>query len=816
VRELPLSIYGALCFKEIQMKVDYFKDMYSKMPQGRAKDVHYYLDRIRNGAVKKIVEEIRSKLSKEERNTAKAKLGAVTFCGAFNKRAKEDLKEASGLAILDFDGFQTHEEVLSFKGFLKADKYSFAVWVSPSGLGLKSLVRIPTVETNEEYVSFYNCIVDYYKSDKIDLSGKDISRLCFESYDPDIYVNTESELFVDFIANDLAPVDLGQVTNIPLTDQDDIANRLMTWFKKSYTGQNRNNSFHKLALAFNDFGVEKYTAERYILPNEQKDFKRSEILALINSAYKHTSNFGSKQFEDKAKIKAINSMAIAGRTNEEILKEFPSLEAEKLVKEIELQRKSINIEEFWYYDFEGKLKMSPHKYKFYLENQNFFKHYPLDKSKTFTFITKEDNFVDEVTEFQIKDFVLNKLLQCQHFDQFDLVASSTKAFNSTYLSMLDTASFVIEEDTAEYAMIYYSNVALRIWKDRIEEIDYNDLGGFVWKKQVIDREYKKADHHESVYRSFIWFASGQNQTRYNSLKSVIGYLMHSYKTNANNKAIIFNDETISDNPNGGSGKSLFWNALSHLKKVASIDGKTFEFNKSFPYQTVPTDTQLLVFDDVKKNFNFEALFSLITEGITLEYKGQDAVKLPVKKSPKVLITTNYTIQGVGGSFERRKFEIEMSNYFSANHTPIDEFGHMFFDDWDVKEWQRFDSFMLYCLQYYLKYGLQKPDFKNLVLRKFINETSPEFYEFVIDGNILPNKRLTKAVVFEQLCEEYKDLKKWLSQKKFNNWIKKFAEFKGYEFTEGNSNGARWFELQMETQQEQPTDIWDELDKKAGF
>jgi hypothetical protein len=802
------------------MKVDFFKDMYSKIPQGRAKDVHYYLDRIRNGAVKKTVDEVRSAMTKEDKTTAKSKLGAVTFCGTFTKRAKDGLKEASGFSILDFDGFDNFTEVVDFKESLKKDRYIFSIWVSPSGLGLKALVRIPTVESNDEYVSFYNCIVDYFNSDKIDLSGKDISRLCFESYDPEIFVNEQSDLFVDFIPSEVATTDLGVITNIPLTDQDAIANRLMAWFKKTYNGQNRNNSFHKLALAFNDFGVDKYTAERYILPNEQKDFKRAEIHALINSAYKHTANFGSKQFEDNKKIKVISSMAVAGKSNEEIIKQFTDIEPERIVKEIELQRKSINIEEFWYYDFEGKLKLSPHKYKFYLENENFFKHYPIDKSKTFTFITKEDNFVDEVTEFQIKDYVLNKLLGSQHFDQFDLVASSTKAFNSTYLSMLDTASFAIEEDTADYAMIYYQNVALRIFKDSIEEIDYNDLGGFVWKKQVIEREYNKADHHESVYRSFIWFASGQNQTRYNSLKSVIGYLMHSYKTNANNKAIIFNDETISDNPNGGSGKSLFWNALSHLKKVASIDGKTFDFAKSFPYQTVPTDTQLLVFDDVKKNFNFEALFSLITEGITLEYKGQDAVKLPVKKSPKVLITTNYTIQGVGGSFERRKFEIEMSNYFSANHTPLDEFGHMFFDDWDSAEWNRFDSFMIYCLQFYLENGLMKPDFKNLELRKFINETSPEFYEFVMDNNILPNNRYTKAHVFDQLCEEYKDLKKWLSQKKFNSWLKKYADFKSYDFTEGNSNGARWFELIYATEEQittnEPYDIWDELDKKAGF
>lgn len=795
------------------MKVDFFKDAFSTLPQGRSRDAAYYLDRIRTGAVKKTVDEVRSKLTKAEKNEVKKKLGVVTFAGTFHKRSKDQLKEASGLVILDVDGVS---DLKTIKDRLIKDKFVYACWISPSGDGLKFLVRIPTVESDEEYKSFYKCIQSYYDWFEIDESGKDISRLCFESYDPDIYINQESEMFVDFVPNEVAVYDLGVVTNIPLQDQDDIANRLMVWFKKNYNGQNRNNSFHKLALAFNDFGVSKYICEKYILPNEQKDFKQAEIIALINSAYKHTANFGTKFFEDKNIKNKIRNLTLIGKSNEEIVSVFPDIDPEKITLEINENRKVLNIEEFWSYDANGRLRITPHKFKFYLENNNFYKHYPVEKSKTFTFITKEDNFVDEVTEFQIKDFVLNSLLQSSNLEQFDLVAGSTKAFSPNYLSMLDTAKFTIEEDTADYAMIYYNNVALRIWTDKIEEIQYNNLAGFVWKKQVIERDYIKADHHESEYRTFLWLAAGKNKARYNSLKSVIGYLMHSYKTSANNKAIVFNDETISDNPNGGSGKSLFWNALSYLKKVSSIDGKSFDFNKSFPYQSVPTDTQLLVFDDVKKNFNFESLFSLITEGITIEYKGQDAVKLPVSKSPKILITTNYTIQGVGGSFERRKFEVEMSNYFSANHTPIDEFGHMLFDDWDQNEWQKFDNFMIYCLQYYLQNGLQKPEFKNLELRKFINETSPEFYEYVNDGNIKPNIRHVKAFVFDNLCDEYKDLKKWLSQKKLNSWIKKYAEYNGLLFVDGNTNGQRWFEVQTPTKDEKQDDIWDDLDTQAGY
>jgi hypothetical protein len=125
---------------------------------------------------------------------------------------------------------------------------------------------------------------------------------------------------------------------------------------------------------------------------------------------------------------------------------------------------------------------------------------------------------------------------------------------------------------------------VEITKQGIFKHEYIDLDGYVWKRQIIDREYIASDHHKSEFRTFLWLVSGKDSAKYNSFKSVIGYLMHSYKTSASNKAIIFNDETISENPNGGSGKGLFWNALAKLKKVASIDGKTFEFKlkSSFP------------------------------------------------------------------------------------------------------------------------------------------------------------------------------------------------------------------------------------------
>jgi hypothetical protein len=202
------------------------------------------------------------------------------------------------------------------------------------------------------------------------------------------------------------------------------------------------------------------------------------------------------------------------------------------------------------------------------------------------------------------------------------------------------------------------------------------------------------------------------------------------------------------------------------------------------------------------------LFSLITEGITLEKKNKDAIKIPVKKSPKILITTNYTVGGIGGSFERRKYEVELSSYFSANHSPLDEFGLMLFDDFDINEWCRFDNFMINCLQFYLKNGLVKHSFHNLKTRKFINDTSFDFYEWVMDGNVEVGTRIYKTIKFNEFIEEYSDYKKFnLSQKRFSKWFESLATYLNKPIESGKSIDGRWIVI---GQEKETDDFWEKI------
>jgi len=773
------------------------------------RDVFKCLQRIKDGNSASSILALRQTGDK----SIKENLPCYTFSGVFSTRSKVGLKKHSGLIALDFDKLGTKDEVHWYKDSVCDDPYVFSAFISPSGDGLKILIKIPPVESDHEL--YFEALKKYFNNDSLDDSGKDVSRLCFESYDPDIYINPDSELWTikeEKEAENIG-VDINEIS-IPLTSDHEIIKRLQTWFDKKYgaTKGSRNSNLFKFAIALHDFGIPQNTTEKHLLQYSQKDFNDTEIKRLIKSAYtRNPQNFKSKAFEDSEKKTEIEKKIRSGKKISAIKKEIDLPNLDLIVESIKEQ---LEVNEFWYYDDKNKIKLSPHKYKFWLEQNNFLKFFPTD-SQTFTFIKKEQNLIEETNEKRIKDFVLETLLTKDDigFKPYDFMASNTSYFNVNYLSMLKSEDVKLKEDTKSEGYLYYKNCAVKITQDKIEEIDYLDLDGFVWKNQIIDRDFISFDHHDSEFRKFIWLISGADVEKYNSFKSIIGYMLHSYKTSSGNKAIILNDETISDNPNGGSGKGILWNALGRMKKVSMIDGKTFEFSKSFPYQTVSTDCQILVFDDVKKNFSFESLFSVITEGITLEYKGQDAIKIPVEKSPKILITTNYTVGGVGGSFDRRKIEVELSDHFNSKYSPEDEFGHMLFDDWNEDEWKRFDNYMINCLQCYLSKGVITHDFNNLETRKFIKITNMEFYEWSKDGNIPNNTRLYKGVLYSEFITEYPDYgngKYKLSQKRFRSYLEEYAKFYDLKYFEGKDHSGRWCEFEGESnktkEQEDDNDI----------
>jgi hypothetical protein len=652
---------------------------------------------------------------------------------------------------------------------------------------------------------YFDALKDYYDSEYFDSSTKNVSRVCYESYDPRIYINNDAEIWTDkadyehFEISEKKPI-------IKVEDSNEKIKALMVWFNRKYsmdTGD-RNNNLFKLASAFNDYGVSKMDAIQFCSQFEQKDFTVPEITRTIESAYQQYQNFGIKYFENNKAIDDVSRKIRSGVPKKDIkkyLKDNVGLNddgADEAITEIE---KDTSVNEFWQYSEKGQVSIVSHKFKYWLEQNGFYKFYP-EGSDNYVFVRKQNNLVSDTSEARIKDFVLSYLEKQENIDVYEYFVTKTKFFKEDFLNLLSNVDVHFNKDTKDSSFIYFRNKAVKVTSKDIQMVDYMHLDGYVWEKHIIDRDYEITDEYENDYQQLIFNISGRDEQKEQSIRSTIGYMLHSYKSSADNVAVILNDEMISENPNGGTGKGIFINALAKLKRVVVIDGKTFDFSKSFPYQTVSADTHILVFDDVKKNFNFEFLFSLITEGITLEKKNKDAIKLPIERSPKILISTNYAIRGEGNSFDRRKWDLEFTQYYSKDRTPEDEFGRLLFDDWGHSDWVKFDNYMLSCLRLYLKHGLVKSEFNNLPIRRFIAQTDFEFYEWSKeDGNVPLNTRIYRANKFNDYVDENPESKRHLSQKRFWFWMDKFADFNNFKVYRGRDHVGRWVQFEEKPSKE---------------
>lgn len=775
------------------------------------RDLSFILDRIKDGASKELVKKIRSEKNKSQRNEIKKMLPAICFSGTFNKRNDNSIIQHSGFICLDFDGYENNRELLNDKEKLTKNNYVYSVFISPSGKGLKVLVKIP--QDIDNHVNYFNSLEMYFDNPHFDTTCKNISRVCYESYDTLLYINENSSVWEEIKEKEYTEVRarLDQPT-IPITDENKIVDILTKWWVKKYpmTEGQRNNNCYILASAFNDFGINKSLAG-YVLQNYRtSDFTEREINQTINSAYAQTQNFGTKYYEDEERVNNIRVKLRRGTSKSEVRKQLEDSDIENVVIESVLNRveEENQQKQFWTKSDKGVIKIVHILFKQFLEDNGFYKYCP-EGSKNYVFVKVTNNLVDHTDEKQIKDFVLNNLIDLDDASIYNHFADQVRYFREDFLTLLSTIDIYFIEDNKTNSYLYYKNCAIKVTKKDVEIIDYIDLNGFVWKDHVIDRNFNKCEILQCDYKTFIHNICGKEKDRIASMQSTIGFLMHGYKNLSYCPAVILNDEVISDNPEGGTGKGLFMNALQHMKKVVTIDGKSFAFEKSFAYQLVSADTQILVFDDVKKHFDFERLFSVVTEGLTLEKKNKDAIKIPFSKSPKIAITTNYAIKGAGNSFARRKWELELHQHYNKNFTPLDEFDKLMFGDWNDEDWCQFDNYMVGCMQSYLGTGLVRSKFVNLAVRQLSAETSYEFIEWVglIQGTdasrIIPRgEKMHTNPLYHEFITDYSDYgpksRLSITQVRFNKWLEAYAVYKTGVAPEKNRDAAgKWIRLKTE-------------------
>jgi phage/plasmid-associated DNA primase len=234
-----------------------------------------------------------------------------------------------------------------------------------------------------------------------------------------------------------------------------------------------------------------------------------------------------------------------------------------------------------------------------------------------------------------------------------------------------------------------------------------------------------------------------------------------------------------------------------LRRLIIEEGRNFSPSKNFAFQRVKADTNIIGFEDLRENFPFDKLFSIITDGIPVERKNKDEIFIGFNESPKVVITTNFSIKGIDDSTLDREFIIEFSDFYNRHHRPIDDFGKLFFENsWDESEWSDFFSFMIECFQFYLKNGLVAYEYVNLEKKNLNDMTCQEFAEFAESNGsgFEPGKEYDKKELYENFKKEYEEFDPKgtgkLSQSKFTRWLKVWGRIKNLEVKEGKSGAKR--------------------------
>lgn len=268
------------------------------------KDILKILSDIKTGVYQNAITYLRKSLAvdkKEAAERAKKSLPAFTPSATFNGgRKMEFLTNYNALMVLDIDKLEK-EKLQHCKTKIRMDDFVFASFVSPSGNGIKIFVKVST--DKEQHKETFLKLQRYFEEllqVEIDKSGKDITRLCFFSYDPELYLNENAEVFasgakqsVQTDSQTVKKTDNRQpTTNNPETIYEHCVR--FTEKKIQFTEGNRNNFVYALANNLNRKGISEAMALGYILADYGYDAK--EVTTAVQSAYQNTTEHNTDTF----------------------------------------------------------------------------------------------------------------------------------------------------------------------------------------------------------------------------------------------------------------------------------------------------------------------------------------------------------------------------------------------------------------------------------------------------------------------------------------------------------------------------------------
>jgi len=334
-------------------------------------DVSHAINIIRSEKYKSDIERIRNSSDAHVRSVIKMNLDYFTFSGRFKTRLTESLIEHSGIICLDFDDIDTE----AYFSYICEQPFTLACFRSPGGNGLKVLVKI---QPNLHRQSFL-ALGQFFETASliVDQSGKDIPRACFVSYDPEAYLNLDSELFIFDASNQqisktnvsceqviereakreagsheferlknlkrvLFCIEQIEESKIDITDND-YEDRLMVGFSLSTLGEDARELYHR-AVQYNDAYDEKDADTKFNDAIKNAKFKTpAKFFALCKN---HGIKISLPKTISEAKAEADYSEIIGNEADTKDYLTFGIWENSGSYWSLDMKGKKVNISNF--------------------------------------------------------------------------------------------------------------------------------------------------------------------------------------------------------------------------------------------------------------------------------------------------------------------------------------------------------------------------------------------------------------------------------------------------------------------------------------
>lgn len=458
----------------------------------------------------------------------------------------------------------------------------------------------------------------------------------------------------------------------------------------------------------------------------------------------------------------------------------------------------------------------------FLEHHGFYRH--LKDNGGYEFIQVENSIMKVVEPWEIANFVKEFTKDTLPKEILELIyRGGTQYLGPQQLTMLDFFHSDLDRPVRGRQHLFFKDCWWQVAANEIERREYTQMNFNIWKTQIKDYKARQlpslidiSKDHEGHFTytltdtgkkcdflrflenasNFTWRKEApepqellDNAQHLVAKLSAFGYLCVAAKDKSVSKAVIGMDGKQSDLgvSNGRSGKSLFGEALKVVTTTRHYNGKEFSgrMNNAFIWDGIDEKTNIVFIDDAMRDFDFELLFSLITGDWPINAKGQRPFILPFQKSPKIYLTTNHSISGDGSSFVDRQWLLAFSDYYNDTHKPTDDFGNLFFDEWDDEQFELFWNFVAQCIQIYFRFGYVPVPDERLVIRKLQQDIGDEYILWADEYFSAPehvNHELRRQEIYDSLLEYVGPSRRaYYSPKTFKQKLIKYCRYRDYIF-----------------------------------